>query len=98
MSRTLTDVLVERERLLARGAQQRIAIADACRGLAGPAAVLDRIGAGGRYLARHPVIVMGVVFAAMVLRGRSLLGLAARGIGLWRLAQRFRALARLLQR
>jgi hypothetical protein len=98
MSRTLTDVLVERERLLARGAQQRLAIANACRGLAGPAAVLDRIGAGGRYLVRHPGIVAGVVLAAMALRGRSLVGLVARGIGLWRLAQRFRAFARLLQR
>jgi hypothetical protein len=42
--------------------------------------------------------VAGVVLAAMALRGRSLVGLVARGIGLWRLAQRFRAFARLLQR
>lgn len=98
MSRTLTDVLVERERLLGRCEQQRIAVADACRGLVGPANLLDRIGAGGRYLARHPVAVVGVVVAAMVLRGRSVFSLAVRGIGLWRLAQRFRVLARLFRR
>ena len=98
MSRTLTDVLVERERLLARCEQQRVAVADACRGLVGPAQFLDRICAGGRYLARHPLAVVGIVAAAVVLRGRSLLSLAIRGIGLWRLLHRFRTLARSLQR
>lgn len=98
MSRTLTDVLVERERLLARCGQQRVAVADAFRGLAAPAAVVDRVVCGGRYLARHPIAVAVIVAAAMVMRGRSLVGIAARGIGLWRLAQRFRALARLFLR
>jgi hypothetical protein len=98
MSRTLTDVLVERERLLARCEQQRTAVADASRGLAPVTAMVDSITAAGRYLARHPVAVAGIVATAMVLRGRSLLGLAVRGIGLWRLAQRIRAVARMLQR
>ena len=43
MSRTLTDVLVKRERLLAQCAQQRDALAVACRGLVGPAVVVDRL-------------------------------------------------------
>lgn len=98
MSRTLTDVLVERERLRIRCNQQRSAVADGFRALAGPAAVLDRIAAGGRYLARHPIAVGGIVAAAMMMRGRSLMGLAARSIGLWKLAQRLRVLVRLFGR
>lgn len=97
MSRTLTDILVERERLLARCAQQRIAVAAACDGLAGPAAVVDRIAALGRSVARHPLAVVAVMASVVALRGRSLIRLSVRSIGLWRLVLRLRSLVQLFR-
>jgi len=98
MSRTLTDVLVERERLLARCAVQRDAVSAACHALAGPAAVFDRLAAGGRFVARHPVAVAGAVATLIALRGRSVLKLAMRGIAFWRLASRARIFMQFLGR
>ncbi len=98
MSRTLTDILVERERLLARCAQQRAAVSTACRALAGPAAVLDRVAAGGRFLMRHPLAVAGVIGTVVALRGRSVLRLALRGVAFWRLARRARFFMQFFQR
>jgi len=98
MSRTLTDVLVERERLLARGAQQRVAVASAVHGLSGSVAILDRVAAGGRFLARHPLGVAGGMGLVIALRGRSMLKLALRGISLFRLALRARTFMQLVRR
>lgn len=97
MSRTLTDILVERERLVARCAQQRIVFASASRGLARPAATVDQALMAGRWLLRHPVAVAVVAVSLVVLRGRSVLGLAARGLAVWRLLSRVLALARMLR-
>lgn len=91
----LTQVLVERERLLARSAQQRAALAQACAGLTGPAAVIDRAVDACRFLRAHP-LGLGVLLAVVVVsRGRSVLSLALRGVSLWRL---YRRLSRLLAR
>lgn len=98
MNRTLTHVLVERERLLASCAQQRDAVATSCRALAGPAAVLDRVVSGGRYLVGHPIAVAGTIGILVALRGRSLLNLAMRGIGLWRVVRRVRSLMQFVRR
>jgi hypothetical protein len=98
MSRTLTQVLVERERLRAQAAQQRAAMAAAWHGLAGPAALIDRVAAGGRYLRRHPLALAALAGAAILLRGRPLMGAVARGVGLWRMARRIRTVMHLFGR
>lgn len=98
MSRTLIDVLVERERLLARCARQRDAVAAACEALSGPAAVVDRLAAGGRFVARHPLALAGALATLMALRGRSVLKLAMRGVAFWRLASRARIFMQFLGR
>lgn len=98
MKRTLTEVLLARERLLVRTEQQRAVMHRACAGLAGPAAMIDRAVDGGRYLRSHPVVVAGLIGAFLLLRGRSVLGVAARGLALWRLSRRVRGLMRLFER
>ena len=96
MDRALTEVLVRRERLLARAERERTAIASTYRRLAAPAAAIDRIVAIGWFLRSHPVAVAGGVAGIMVLRARSVGKLAARGLGLWRLLRRARTLASIL--
>lgn len=98
MKRTLIEVLLEREQLLARNDQQRAVIRSACSGLAGPAAMVDRATECARYLRAHPVALAGVVGAFLLLRGRAALGVAARGLTLWRLGLRVRSLMRLFER
>ena len=93
MERVLTKVLVERERIRARIARERTAIAGYSQALTGPAVVVDNVLEGVRFLRGHPLAVGGVVAAVVVLRVRSIVGLTARGIGLWRLLRRLRRLA-----
>ena len=96
MDRVLTKVLVERERLLARCALERNAIAGAYRNLSAPAAVIDRVVEAGRFLRAHPLAIGGLVAGVVVLRARSVLGLAARSVGIWRMLRRLRTAARML--
>jgi len=98
MKRTLTEVLLARERLLVINEQQRAGIQDACAGLAGPAAMIDRAMGCARYLRSHPTALAGLVGALLVLRGRSVLGIATRGLAFWRLGRRVRSLMRLFER
>jgi hypothetical protein len=98
MSRTLTDVLVERERLLARCNREREAVAIAYQSLTTPAVGLDRVVAAGRFIVRHPVAAAAITAMLAVLRGRSLFKLAVRGIGLWQFVLRARSFIQLLNR
>jgi hypothetical protein len=96
MDRSLTRVLVERERLLARTDQQRLAIANACSGLGKPAALIDSALGCGRFVRGHPAALAAIVGSIIVLRARSILGIVTRGIGMWRLLRRLRSTLRLL--
>jgi len=98
MKRTLTEVLVARERLLVRNEQQRAVIHRACMGLAGPAAMIDRAADCGRYLRAHPAALAGLIGTLLLLRGRSVLSIATRGLAFWRLGRRVRSLMRLFER
>jgi hypothetical protein len=88
MEAPLTRVLIERERLRARIDRQRRDVDRYVAGLAGPAAIIDRVRSCGRFVGRHPAALLGVVAAGFALRARSAAGLLARGLGLWRLARR----------
>lgn len=84
----VTDRLIElardKERLIARTAAHRMVIADAYQRWQGPASVVDRGIAVGRFLKAHPLLLMvGAVVAAMMGR-RNLLQLAGRGWVAWR--------------
>lgn len=92
MNDALTAVLLRRERILARIAQQRDGIELSFAGLAGPIALIDRIVAAGRVLRDHPAAVAILVAAIVVLRARTMVGMVTRGIGVWRLIQHARAL------
>lgn len=92
MSDALTEVLLRRERLLARVARQRENVALAFEGLAGPIALIDRLIRAGRVLRAHPVAVVALLAGVFVLRARTVVGMIGRGIGIWRLFTRVRAL------
>ena len=88
MEDPLTRVLIERERLRARVDRQRRDVDRYVAGLAGPAAIVDRVLLCGRFVRRHPGALLSVVAMGFALRARSAAGLLARGLGLWRLARR----------
>ena len=94
----VTDRLIElardKERLIARTAVQRVAIADAYQRWQGPARVLDRGIAVARFLKAHPLLLaVGTVVAALVGR-RRLLQLGGRGWVAWRTWRMLAAWAR----
>jgi hypothetical protein len=94
MDRLLTQVLVERERLRGRIEAQRREVARYGQALARPASMADRIVQAGRIVRTHPLVVVAAGAAVLVLRGRTMLALAARGFAVWRLARRAQALLR----
>jgi hypothetical protein len=94
MERSLTRVLVQRERLRSRIEGQRQDVARYGQGLAAPAAIADRVVEAGRFVRAHPVVVLAAGIAIFVLRGRTMLGLATRGFAVWRLARRAQAFLR----
>ena len=94
MQRSLTRVLIERERLRGRIEGQRREVARYGEALARPASIVDRVIQGGRFLRAHPLVVVAAGAAVFALRGRAMLGLATRGFAVWRLARRAQALLR----
>jgi hypothetical protein len=92
-SDALTSVLLRRERILARIASQRTAIAESFQGLEGPISLVDRALSLGRTARAHPIAVFAIA-AVFALRGRGLLGAAARGLSAWRLLRQIRGLAK----
>src|SRR5262245_61681953 len=74
-----------KERLIARAAAQREAIAGALHALEKPIEVIDRAVAAGRFLRAHPVLVAALVIALVVFRRRRIVGLVTRGLAAWRI-------------
>ncbi len=82
----LDDIVRRKQRLIARCAVQRAAIAGAFRELEGPIAIADRVLRIVRFFRSHPLLVGAAIAAIMVVRRRtSLVGLLARGVSAWRL-------------
>ena len=98
MSDALTKALIERERILQRVARQRESVVIAFSGLSRPAAVIDRLIAAGRVLRAHPAALALIAAGLVVLRGRTVIGLVGRGIGVWRLVHRIRSLIKRIPR
>lgn len=93
MSDALTQALLRRERILMRIAQQRDGVEAALAGLSGPVTLIDRALRAGRFLQAHPAAVAVVVAVAVALRGRGLLRMVSRGLGLWSLLRQVRTAA-----
>lgn len=83
-----TDKLIEvarrKERLIARGEQQRIVISVACLRLQTPLGVLDRGIAVARYLKAHPLVLGAGVAVVAIVGRRNLLRWVGRGLFVWR--------------
>lgn len=80
----LIELARRKERLIARAAAQRAAIAGTFREWRTPIVVADRALAVARFFRSHPVLLAAAVAAAVALRGRTLVGLAGRGFAAWR--------------
>lgn len=80
----LIELARRKERLIARAAAQRTAIAGTFREWRTPIAVADRALAVARFFRSHPVLLAAAVAAAVALRGRTLVGLAGRSFAAWR--------------
>jgi hypothetical protein len=81
----LTEIRRRKERLIARCAAERVAIAEAFHDLRGPIAVVERAMAVTRFLRSHPVIVAALVAGLIVFRRGSVAGLVTRGLAAWRM-------------
>lgn len=80
----LIQIARRKERLIARGSAQRVAIAEVFYDLRQPLAVVERAVGVTRFLRAHPVVVAAVVAGLIVFRRRSFLGLLTRGLAAWR--------------
>jgi len=80
----LLELVRKRERLLAQCDAQRAALAGAVDGLQTPLSVADRVLDAARFLRRHPVVLGGVIAAAVVVERRGLWHWAQRGFVAWR--------------
>ena len=81
----LIEAAGRKERLIARCAAQRAAIAGAFQELRGPVAIADRAIAVVRFFREHPLLLAGAVAVIAAVRRRTLVGLFARGLAAWRL-------------
>jgi hypothetical protein len=75
---------MRKERLLARIETQRNQLAAYGVHLEKPFAAVDKLVQAGRYVKARPWIAGVAVLCVLLLRRRSLLGLASRGWALWR--------------
>ena len=81
---TLIDIMVKRERLLARCDAQRDDLAVLAQQLQDPLQVADRVVGGVQYLRRHPLVVGVAVVLAAVIERRHLWKWGQRGFFVWR--------------
>ena len=84
-----SELLLQRERLLARCAAQRDDLAVLAQRLDGPLRLADRGIVGVRYMRAHPLALGAVVGLVAVMRRRSLWKWAQRGFIGWRAYRAF---------
>ena len=80
----IIDIMVKRERLLARCATQRDDLTLLAQQLEGPLKVADRAVAAVHYLRRHPVVLGAAVALLAAIERRRLWIWARRGFVVWR--------------
>jgi hypothetical protein len=85
--RHIAHLAERKQRLVARCAAQRAAIAGGIQALERPIAIADRITDAARFLRAHSMLVSVAVIAAVAavaFRRGTVLGLAARSLAAWR--------------
>lgn len=80
----------KRDHLVAKIAYERALIAQNTLVLRRAAAVIDKINEGIRYLKKHPEILFLPAAVVLLSRPRRLWSLALSGLGLWRMALKWR--------
>jgi len=80
----LAETARRKERLIARCAAQRDALAGVLRDLERPIAVADRALAIARFFRAHPALVFVAAAILVAFRRRGALGLLGRGLAVWR--------------
>lgn len=83
------DIMLQRERLLARCASQREELAVLVRQLNGPLKVADHGVAGLRYLRAHPMLLAVATALLAAVRPRGALKWVQRGFVAWRAYRAF---------
>lgn len=81
----LTQIAGRRERLIARAAAQRTAIAGAFGELRTPIDIVGHVLDVVRFFRAHPVLLTAVVAATVAFRRSRLISLVTRGLAVWRL-------------
>lgn len=81
----LIEIARRKERLIARSEAQRVAIGASFRQLERPISVIDRGLEIARFFRDRPLLLAAVVAVVVAFRRRSLLSLARRALGAWRL-------------
>ena len=98
MNNRATELALQRERLLMRSQQLRAQAVDQAAGLQPAFSVVDRVQDAWFWLRGHPEIVGGAALGLAILRPRRAFRLGLKVWSLWRVAQRWRVVATLLQR
>lgn len=91
MSSRGIELAVKRERLIARSALQRAALAQQSAVIAKPLALADRGLAAARLAGRHPVLVAAAVAALVVWRPRKAVRVLQYGWMGWQMLRRVRS-------
>lgn len=86
------ELALQRQRLRARSAALRAAIAHDVQVLAPPLALADHVRDGWRWLRRHPEWPLGGLVLVVLLRPRRVLRVAVKAWGVWQLWRRARRL------
>ncbi|MFN7087870.1 MAG: YqjK family protein [Burkholderiales bacterium] len=90
----LIEIARRKERLIARAAQQRAAIAAGCLPWCKPLAAADRALVLVRFLKENPLVLGATVAVAALIGRRNLLRWAGRGLFLWRAWRSLKAWSR----
>lgn len=87
MNARLAELAMRRERLVARCAEQRAALADSVQGLHAPLQMADRALSMLAFVRRHPLVTVAAGALAFALRPRRAGLWLKRGWLVWRLAR-----------
>jgi len=91
MTKAKADELMQKRVELIRQIEaQRAVLAQQGAALRPAALMIDKVGAGIRYVKSHPGVLLLPVVILALWRPRRLLSLAMSGVGVWRLVQRGR--------
>lgn len=84
------ELMQKRTELIRQIEAERAVLAQQGAALRPAALVIDKVGAGVRYVQSHPEVLLLPMAILVLWRPRRLLAFAVSGVGMWRLVQRGR--------